>query len=312
MKDSPLKNVAASVRHRLLERSKQRGEDFQFVLSRYASERLLYRLSVSQYREGFVLKGALLFLLWGGELHRPTRDLDLLGFGDSSVAGLENVFRDLCATVVEDDGLVFVAESVAGGQIREDQEYGGVRVKLVAMLERAKIPVQVDIGFGDAITPAARWHNYPTLLGTPSPRLRTYPRETVVAEKLEAMVSLGMGNSRMKDFYDVAVLAQRFDFDGARLAKAIGATFRRRKTPLPATPALAFSDEFARDAAKRTQWTAFVRRLALSDAPDELAEVVAIVRSFLEPVIGALTTEKSFERHWSPSSKWNRKPARST
>lgn len=224
MKDGPLKNIAASVRQRLLERSRQRGEDFQFILSRYASERLLYRLSVSPHREGFVLKGALLFLLWGGELHRPTRDLDLLGFGDSSVAALEKVFRELCATTVEDDGLVFVAESVVAGQIREDQEYGGVRVKLVAMLERAKIPMQVDIGFGDAITPAARWHNYPTLLDAPPPRLRTYPRETVVAEKLEAMVSLGMSNSRMKDFYDVAVLARQFDFDGARSAVSSRAT----------------------------------------------------------------------------------------
>ena len=311
MKDGPLKNVAASVRHRLLERSRQRGEDFQFVLSRYASERLLYRLSVSPHREDFVLKGALLFLLWGGELHRPTRDLDLLGFGDSSVAALEKVFRELCATVVEDDGLVFVAESVAGGRIREDQEYGGVRVKLIAMLERAQIPVQVDIGFGDAITPAARWHNYPTLLGAPPPRLRTYPRETVVAEKLEAMVSLGMGNSRMKDFYDLTVLAQQFDFDGARLAKAIGATFRRRKTPLPAPQPLAFSEEFARDTAKRTQWTAFVRRLGLSNAPAEFAEVVAIVRGFLKPVIGALAAEKSFGRHWSPSGKWKRRSPRS-
>ena len=312
MKDGPLKNVAASVRHRLLERSRQRGEDFQFVLSRYASERLLYRLSVSPHREDFVLKGALLFLLWGGELHRPTRDLDLLGFGDSSVAALEKVFRELCATVVEDDGLVFVAESVAGGRIREDQEYGGVRVKLIAMLERAQIPVQVDIGFGDAITPAARWHNYPTLLGAPPPRLRTYPRETVVAEKLEAMVSLGMGNSRMKDFYDLTVLAQQFDFDGARLAKAIGATFRRRKTPLPAPQPLAFSEEFARDTAKRTQWTAFVRRLGLDDAPGELAEVVGIVRGFLKPVISALAADKNFERHWSPSGKWKRNSPRST
>lgn len=311
MKDVPLKNVAASVRHRLLERSRQRGEDFQFVLSRYASERLLYRLSISPHREGFVLKGALLFLLWGGELHRPTRDLDLLGFGDSSVAALEKVFRELCATEAEDDGLVFDAESVAAGQIREGQEYGGMRVKLIAMLERAKIPVQVDIGFGDAITPAARWHNYPTLLDTAAPRLRAYPRETVVAEKLEAMISLGMGNSRMKDFYDVAVLARQFDFDGARLAMAIGATFRRRKTLLPTTQPLAFSDEFAGDTAKRTQWTAFVRRLGLSDAPGELAEVVAIVRGFLEPVIGALAAKKSFERHWSASGKWKRSSPRS-
>ena len=194
MKDSPRKNVAASVRHRLLERSRQRGEDFQFVLSRYASERLLYRLSVSPHREGFVLKGALLFLLWGGELHRPTRDLDLLGIGDSSVAALANVFRELCATAVEDDGLVFVAESVAAGQIREDQEYGGVRVKLVAMLGSAKIPCR----WTSVSAMSSRWHNFPTLLDAPPPRLKTYPRETVVAEKLEAIVSLEMGNSRAR------------------------------------------------------------------------------------------------------------------
>ncbi|MEO8352055.1 MAG: nucleotidyl transferase AbiEii/AbiGii toxin family protein, partial [Chthoniobacteraceae bacterium] len=294
MKPGPRKNFAASVRQRLLDLSRQRGEDFQFILSRYTAERLLYRLGVSAHRERFVLKGALLFVLWKGQPHRATRDLDLLGFGDSDSTGLVVAFSDVCGTAVEDDGLVFLAETVAGANIREDQEYGGVRLNFVAMLERARIPMQVDIGFGDAITPDAIWCDYPTLLDAPPPHLRAYPRETVVAEKLEAIVSLGMANSRMKDFYDLIVLAHEFEFGGAQLAAAIRATFHRRQTGLPTERPLGLSEDFAVDTSKRTQWSAFRRRQFITDAPAELTDAVTLVRAFVEPVLMAAAAEKEY------------------
>jgi len=227
------KNVAASVRQRLLNRSRQTGEDFQLLFTRYAIERLLFRLAASEHRDAFVLKGAMLFALWTGEMHRPTRDLDLLGFGDSGEGRLRAVFETLCGVAVMDDGLTFAADSVAVEPIREDQEYGGQRVTVAVTLGQPRIVLQVDVGFGDAVTPAAEEVEYPTLLGMEPPRLRAYPKETVVAEKLEAMVKLGLANTRMKDFYDVLVMARTFPFDGDTLRRAITATFARRGTAVP-------------------------------------------------------------------------------
>ena len=298
MKPGSRRNVAASVRQRLLDLSRERGEDFQFILSRYTAERLLYRLGVSPHRDRFVLKGALLFVLWQGQLHRPTRDLDLLGFGDSDIAGLVAAFREICGTPVEDDGVAFLAETVTGANIREDQEYGGVRLTFVAMLDRARIPMQVDIGFGDAITPEAIWCDYPVLLDAQPPHLRAYPRETVVAEKLEAIVSLGMANSRMKDFYDLIVLARDFEFSGSQLAEAVRETFHRRQTGLPAERPLGLSEDFARDASKRTQWSAFIRRQSIADAPAELTDAVTLVRAFVEPVLMSVAAEKEYLHNW--------------
>ena len=285
VKRGPLKNVAASVRQRLLDLSRRRREDFQLILNRYVAERLLYRLGASTYRDQFVLKGALLFVLWKGSLHRPTRDLDLLGFGDCGIASLVTAFREVCSTRVEDDGLVFLADSVSGENIRDEQEYGGVRIKFVAMLGSARVPMQVDVGFGDAITPEAAWCTYPTILDAAPPHLRAYPRETVVAEKLEAIVSLGMANSRMKDFYDLIVLARDFEFSRRQLAEAIRETFRRRQTALPSERPLGLSDEFASEPAKRTQWSAFLRRQSIADAPTELPVAILTIRAFVEPVL---------------------------
>lgn len=301
MKRRPPKNTSASVRQRLLDLSRQRGEDFQFILSRYAAERFLYRLGASPHRDRFVLKGALLFVLWKGALHRPTRDLDLLGFGDSDIAGLVTAFREICGTPVEDDGLVFVADSVSGENIRDEQEYGGVRIKIIAMLGNARIPMQVDVGFGDAITPGAAWCDYPTILDGSPPHLRAYPRETVVAEKLEAIVSIGMANSRMKDFYDLITLARNFEFTGPGLSTAIRETFRRRRTVLPTERPLGLSDEFASDASKRTQWSAFIRRQSIMDAPSELADAIALVRAFVEPVLMSVAEGGEYRLNWRPN-----------
>jgi hypothetical protein len=210
--------MAASVRTRLSILAKKNKEDFQFVLTRYAIERLLYRLSKTVHADEFVLKGAMLFQLWTDRAHRPTRDLDLLGRGDPSLDRLTKIFRHVCEVAVEDDGLTFAADEVSVGRIKEDQEYEGVRVGCVARIGRARIDVQVDIGFGDAITPEPEKVQYPGLLDLPVPEVAVYPRETVVAEKFQAMVMLGIANSRMKDFFDLWILARLFTFEGAILA----------------------------------------------------------------------------------------------
>lgn len=244
-KEKP-RNLAASVRQRLMNLARAQNEDFQLVLTRYALERLLYRLSQSEHRDVFVLKGAMLFQLWGDQPHRPTRDLDLLGRGDNSIPRFERIFREVCELAVQDDGLVFNAESVRGDTIKEDQEYEGLRLKLDCHLENARIPIQIDIGFGDVVTPAATEVTYPVLLDFPAPVLPAYSRESVVAEKFQAMVMLGIANSRMKDFYDLWMLARQFKFQGPVLCQAIQATFERRRAPVPADVPVALSAEFER------------------------------------------------------------------
>lgn len=298
------RNVAASVRQHLLNLARDRGEDFGLVLTRYALERLLYRLSVSEHREQFILKGAMLFALWGGEPHRPTRDLDLLGRGTVDTRRLEQVFREVIGVKVEDDGLKFLAETVRGERTREEEEYEGVRVRLEARLAAARIKVQIDIGFGDIMTPAPREEEYPVLLDFPAPRLRAYPRETVVAEKFEAMVKLGIINTRMKDFYDLWVMARNFEFEGALLGRAIRATFERRGTALPAELPLALSDEFSGDTGKKTQWAAFLRRLGREAGGTPLAEVVEALKDFLVPPVIAAGSAEAFDMTWPPGGPW--------
>jgi len=304
-------NVAASVRQRLLNHAKERHEDFNFVLSRFAAERLLYRLSVSEHAETFVLKGALLFLLWTGHLYRPTRDVDLLGFGDSSIKRLEDIFRDICKAKVADDGLIFAADSVQGASIREDQEYDGVRITLLAFLEKARIPLQIDVGFGDAITPEVQAVEFPLLLASPTlpaPRLNAYPRETVIAEKLEAMVTLGVPNSRMKDFSDLLTLARSFDFEGDVLVRAVRSTFERRKTSLPETTPTALTAEFSEDTAKTTQWKSFLKRAGITDAEADLASVINQLSRFLLPLLAAVRSEDEFHKSWVAGKSWRTKP----
>lgn len=247
-------NIAASVRARLLNLAKARGETFDFVLNRYASERLLYRLSQSSHASHFVLKGATLFAVWSQTPHRPTRDLDLLGAGDSAVASIEAAFREIVMTPVIADGLTFDAATVSGETIKEEEEYEGVRIRLIATLMGARIPVQIDVGFGDVVTPSPEENTFPTLLDAPAPQLRSYPRETVIAEKFEAMVKLDYSNSRMKDFYDVWILGREGEWEGSVLRRAVRATFERRQTPLPQSLPLALSDEFGNDANKTEQW----------------------------------------------------------
>lgn len=301
-------NMAVSVRSRLTMHAHAEGEEPEYVLTRYALERLLYRLGKSPHADAFILKGALLFALWEGRSHRATRDLDLLGFGSNDVNRVEQVFRELCVLPVEDDGLSFLPETVHARPIREQQEYGGIRVLLQATLGTARLRVQADVGFGDVVTPAAQEVDLPTLLDLPAPHLRVYPRETVVAEKFEAMVRLGLTNTRMKDFYDLLILARRFAFDGSALAAAIQATFARRDSDLPPPhrPPLALSDEFAEDAAKQAEWHGFLRRNKLESDAITLREVIDELRTFLLSPTVALTAGTGFDQEWEPGGPWYR------
>ena len=271
--------IARSVQVRLARHAKEIGVDPNLVLTRYAVERFLYRLSRSAHAERFVLKGALLLLVWLGETLRPTRDADLLGFGELSDDALLRIFREVCTVQVEPDAATFLPDSVRVAPIREEDVYGGRRVTLQARVGAARLTVQVDIGIGDAVTPDPQWLEYPSLLDMPRPRLRAYPRETVLAEKLHAMVLLGARNSRMKDYFDVRALLREEKMDAGVLARAISATFARRRTALPEGIPAALSDGFASDATKQAQWRAFLGKNRL-DGPS-LAEVVAEVRTLL-------------------------------
>jgi len=265
------KNVAASVRQRLLNIRDVTGADYNAILTQYAIERFLYRLSKSEPADQFVLKGAMLFRVWTGALHRPTKDLDLLGHGEPTPEAVAGTIRRVIATSVSDDGLSFDPSTVIAQEIREEQEYGGIRVRLVARLGNARIPMQIDVGFGDAITPEARVRSYPTLLDMEAPNLRMYPPETVVAEKVEAAVTLGMTNSRMKDYYDLFILLRDDDLTEENLAAAMVATFHRRQTPIPGDIPAGFSDEFGMDERARRLWTEFRGRMGIDDAPSDLS-----------------------------------------
>lgn len=296
-------DVGASVRARLLDLARARGEDFQLVLTRYANERLLFRLASSQHAERFVLKGASLFTLWNGEPHRATRDLDLLGFGDPDEEHIRRIFAEIAALDVPDDGVHFDVGTLTAGPIRADEEYGGVRIELVALVKIARVRLQVDVGFGDAITPEAGVVDFPALLDFPAPRIRVYPRETVVAEKLEAITQLGLANSRMKDFYDVAVLARDFDFEGELLTRAIRATFDRRKTPVPTAIPVGLSAEFAADPSKTTQWHGFVRKANVRDA-GTLPETIAAVWAFAGTPLSAAAGGARSPGMWRAGGPW--------
>ena len=282
------RNIGASVRARLLRIARQRGQLFELVLTRYAIERLLYRLSQSAHADRFVLKGAMLLMTWFDEPFRGTRDLDLLGYGDPTPESVLEVFREVLSREGP-DGVRFDASGVRIDRIREDNDYGGLRIRTTAEIGGARIAVGVDIGFGDATEPSVEVIDYPVLLDMPAPRLRAYARETVVAEKFQAIVVLGRANSRMKDYYDLWILSQSFDFERDRLAKAISATFERRRTVIPEGAPDGLTPAFAENAQKQQQWEAFKRDVAIDPGP--LAEVVAELEGFLMPAAKAVRHE---------------------
>ena len=284
-------NIPASVRQRLQDLAKERNEDFSFILTRFVAERLLYRLSNSAYSKDFILKGAMLFLLWNQHGHRPTRDIDLLAFGENSIPRLEEVFRTVCGIHCPGDGLEFVPESVRGDLIKEGDENEGVRIVLTALLGVARISLQIDVGFGDAVTPNPEKVNFPVLLKSeslPAPRLTAYPKETVVAEKLETIVRRGLSNSRMKDYYDLWVLMEQFQFSEAVLVEAVRRTFQRRSTVLHEGIPVGLSKEFSLDAVKIAQWSAFTTKLGGGSAPPPLSDVIGKLRAVLFPILEAV------------------------
>lgn len=276
-------NTAASIRARLLNVAKAQGVDFNQVLIRFALERMLYRLSQSAHSERFLLKGALLFTLWYDMPHRATRDADLLGFGASDLISLGQTFRDI-ASVAVNDGIEFDPDSVVTEEIRKEAGYAGARVLVSGELARARFKTQVDIGFGDAVTPGPLDAIYPVLLADlPAPQLRVYPVYTVIAEKLHAIVLLGMTNSRMKDYYDLSVLLERETLDVDLLAKAIRATFERRGLAIPVGRPVGLSDEFAEDASRQSLWRTFLKKNEFEYNP--LSATVERIRKALDAAL---------------------------
>ena len=299
------KNVSASVHQRLLNEAKRSGRPFNELLQYYAMERFLYRLAQSKHGKKFLLKGALMLRAWGAPLARPTVDIDLLGRTANEIEQLVAAMREVCNQKVADDGLTFDAGSMQGERIAEEAEYEGVRLTFRANLGNARVPMQVDIGFGDVVVPGPEALEYPTILDFPAAKLQGYPRETAIAEKFHTMVKLGLLNSRMKDYYDIWTLCRQFDFSGPTLADAIRRTFENRDTEVDGSP-VGLSEEFARDEAKNKQWQAFVKKLRLDIAPADLADVVAQVSAFLQPITSGLAQGTAIPSKWQAPGPWSK------
>lgn len=295
-----MKNPAASIKARLQNHARAKRIELGPLLERFALDRLIARLSRSNYAQRFVLKGAQLFAVWTGNPHRPTRDADFLSFGDVSKEALEAIFTEVCAvSMPEEDGLEWW--DISADAIREDNIYGGMRVRLTATLGQARIPVQIDIGYGDSVTPEPVMIEWHSVLDFPSVSLLAYPPETVIAEKLEAAVSLGLANSRMKDFYDLHWMSRHMAFEGAALSASIEATFSRRKTTIPAGVPEAFTDVFSDRSDKQAQWKGFLRKSRLENL--ELSDVIAGIRAFLLPLLEEGHTRIA-EQSWQPGRGW--------
>jgi len=278
------KNIAESIKQKLINRARERGDDFNLVLIRYIHERLLFRLSQSRFADDFIVKGATLFTLWQGEPHRATKDLDLLGRGTPNIKSLRDIFEEISGVKVENDGLSFNAASIVVEAIREEAIYDGLRVHIPVAFGSARTVIQIDIGYGDSIVPTPMVTDFPTLLDQPAPRLKAYAKETVIAEKFHAMVDLGMANSRLKDFYDIHFLLKTFRFDKPALAEAIAATFDRRKTPIPQTTPVALTSAFYDDEGKIRAWEAFKRRAGI-ESQIPLREIALELREFFASII---------------------------
>ncbi len=304
MSDARPMNLPASVKQRLLNLSRETQVEFNVLLTKYSLERFLYRMSVSRSRTHFILKGALLFGIWSRELHRTTRDADVLDLKPQSLKRLVLDFRKICEAEVEPDGICFLPESVHAQEIRRQNMFGGIRITLLGVMGKAKVPLQIDVGFGDACVPPAEFVNYPVLLDFPAPRLKAYTRETMIVEKFLAVVALGMRNSRMKDYFDIFFLSQKFSFKGKDLSEALIATFEKQKTPIPRRTPRGLSSDFALDPMKRVQWNSFLVQTNAKNIENDFVEVVESIRKFLIPAAAAAARSIPFEKHWSPGGPW--------
>lgn len=295
-------DAAHFVRVQLTRKSKELGADFELLLTRYGLERLLYRLSQSKYVNQFILKGASMFLVWKGQNFRVTKDVDLLGFGDPSIERLHTVFTEVISDPYEDDGVQFQINSLKVEPIKEWQEYNGVRITMIGMLGKARIPIQIDIGFGDAVVPKAEFIDFPSILDFPQAHIRGYSHYTLAAEKIEAMVKLGIANSRMKDFYDLCLLSRMFEFEQIQFSEAIKSTFERRKTSFPTKPPIALTEEFWSDLSKQSQWHGFVKKSKPLETVGSLQDAISEIAQFILPVLNLVSEQES--KHWIPSKGW--------
>lgn len=296
-------DIAASIRQKLYNKAKGTDRPFQEVLQYFCMERFLYRLACSDYRDKFIVKGALMLSTWLAAESRPTMDIDLLGRMDNSVEGIENVIREICQQEAAPDGISFDLPTIKGERIKEDTDYEGVRVRFMAFLGNARVVIQIDVGFGDIIVPGPIEMVYPVILNLPKPHLKGYTRESAIAEKFQAMTALGIANSRMKDFFDIWLLARQFDFDGKTLSEAIRETFEHRGTSIQDTP-MALTEAFSMDSGKQTQWRAFIRKGRFENVPHDLGEVVIQIASLLQPVAKALLTNSVFDKKWTAPGPW--------
>lgn len=299
------RNPGASIQQRLRNHAQATGEDTVLILARYIIERFLYRLSQSPYQERFVLRGATLFSVWTASLHRPTRDVDLLATGESSAEAMAPLFQDICATVVPEDGVLFLPETLRIEERSEGRVYQGLHVEVTAALGSARPRLEIDVAFGEVITPGPQEVEVPTLLSQPRPRLRAYPRETVLAEKTEALVSLGINNTRLKDFFDLWYISATFPVDGRLLTQALSATFTRRQTAFPeAGLPMALTDRFYKDETKQSQWKKFRGKVEGSPEGTELEALIRALQAFLVPPLEALALGKPFSYSWRPGDGW--------
>lgn len=304
MSEKTPKNIAASVRQRLLNKARNDHRPFNELLQYFAIERFLYRLSRSPHADKFILKGALMLRVWQAPLFRPTMDIDMLGRNtENEVEKIVKQVYDICLVEVESDGLEFNTESIRGERITEDADYEGVRIRFVAQLETAKIPMQMDIGFGDVVVPGPQEAILPTILDFPPPHLFGYSLESAIAEKFEAMVKLGELNSRMKDFYDIWLLSRQFDFMGERLKDAMSETLKNRGTNLP-SEIVAFSNSFL--SMKSRQWQTFHRRLGQENIPADFAKIMGHVKIFLDPIVESIRSGKATPSNWEAPGPWGK------
>jgi len=297
-------NLPASVAARLLNRAKQTGDVYQTLLTSFCFERFLYRLGKSDVRERFVLKGAMLLRLWSDQPYRATRDLDLLRKGDGSFDAIRADIRTICAVPAEPDAVSFDAEAVEIEAIRAEEEYAGTRATLPARCGKARLSLQIDMGLGDSVWPAPRPCAYPTLLDFPPPEVLAYPREAVVAEKLEALVVLGDRNSRIKDFFDLQHLASRFEFDRETVAEAVRRTFARRRTPIPVEPPIGLIPAYWENPSRPAQVRAFARRAGIAVGADPAPDLTRLLGAFLLPVLEDLQRGARREGTWPPGGPW--------
>ncbi len=307
MKKKPVNDISASVRARLLNLARSTGRDFLELTIRYTVERFLARLAESEHRERFILKGAMLYIPWKLDDKRTTMDLDLLGFGSPDMENLRMVFQQICDTEIEDYGLIFNKESVTITQIREESVYDGVRIVVRVTLGPMPIRLQVDVGFGDQIVPPPQSAEFPALLAEHGPVIRSYSPETVIAEKFNAMIVLGIANSRMKDYFDIWMLSRNFTIEADILREAIRQTFSKRHTELPQNEPIALSEDFFSNESKKSQWKGFIRKQRRLDSAPSLTEIIEVLKTFLLPIVSEINTEVLTVETWSPEQGWTLK-----